>query len=606
MKALIVGGGKGCSALLDLAQSTFLQELRLEVLGVVDVNYEAPGMVYARRLGIPTFTKLEEAIFNPELELVIELTGNDEFLRELYKIIPPGIKLIDHTFAHIFWDLVNAKDFQKRQLEELQNLEKKIEKESIFLQCLFDSHPDLAIVVDLNNVIIKANAKFYEYTNFSPDEVIGKKCKEVLKKVNLCFDEDNFTCDFQKIIETKKSITIYKSLDQPKETHWEITRSPILNKNGEVEAILGIWHRVTDEVILQREIEISERKFKSFIDSADDWISIKDIEGKYIIVNEKTAKAFKMKPEDFVGKKPEDILSQKVANIIKMHDNEVIQSRSAKKFTEVIQIDGVDHHFQTVRFPLFDHLGNITAICTIDRDITNEIRLKDKLVQSEKLAALGKLAAGVAHEINNPLTGILAYAEDILDELPEDSLLKEDIRVIIRETLRCRDIVRNLLDFAKQDIPKLEVLNINNIVEGVLQLVHRLPQFKDIYFDVRLIPSNVNIQGDMKQIQQVLLNLMLNAADAMKYKGKITISTGFEKGKEKAIISISDTGPGIPENLMDKIFEPFFSTKGTSGLGLAVSWGIIERHNGTIEVDTTEEGGATFRILLPIYKSSQK
>ncbi len=185
--------------------------------------------------------------------------------------------------------------------------------------------------------------------------------------------------------------------------------------------------------------------------------------------------------------------------------------------------------------------------------------------------------------------------------MDKDNPLQEDIAIIIRETLRCRDIVRNLLDFAKQSTPKFEIVNPNSIIKQSLDLISRLPQFKDIEIEVLLDEKVPQIKADAKQIQQVILNFLINAADAMKYKGKITISTEYYRQQKKCIISVEDTGPGIPENLMDKIFEPFFSTKSTSGLGLAVSWGIIERHHGTIEVDTAPSGGAIFRILLPAY-----
>jgi signal transduction histidine kinase len=113
------------------------------------------------------------------------------------------------------------------------------------------------------------------------------------------------------------------------------------------------------------------------------------------------------------------------------------------------------------------------------------------------------------------------------------------------------------------------------------------------------------IKADAKQIQQVILNFLINAADAMKYKGKITVSSEYYRQQKKCIISVEDTGPGIPDNLMDKIFEPFCSTKSTSGLGLAVSWGIVERHHGTIEVDTAPSGGAIFKIVLPAFFESE-
>ena len=224
--------------------------------------------------------------------------------------------------------------------------------------------------------------------------------------------------------------------------------------------------------------------------------------------------------------------------------------------------------------------------------------------QAGKLAAIGKLAAGVAHEINNPLTGVLAYAEDLLDEITDNEQHRADLKVIIRETLRCRDIVRNLLDFARQENPHLEKLHLNDIAKQTLALVERLPQFKDISI-VRNLRENIPpILGDPHQLQQVILNFMLNASEAMNGKGQISISTKYDRRRGMCLVSVEDNGPGIPENLKNKIFEPFFSTKGTNGLGLAVSWGIIERHRGLVRVDSSKNGGAVFKILLPEYNEN--
>ena len=148
----------------------------------------------------------------------------------------------------------------------------------------------------------------------------------------------------------------------------------------------------------------------------------------------------------------------------------------------------------------------------------------------------------------------------------------------------------------------MQITNTNAVVNDILNLVKKLPQFKDINIIFNSAENMADIQSDPQQLQQVILNLMLNAADAMNFKGKLILKTECDFHQEICIISVEDTGPGIPENLLDKIFEPFFSTKGTNGLGLAVSWGIIERHRGSIEVDTGKNGGAIFRIILPIYK----
>jgi signal transduction histidine kinase len=130
-------------------------------------------------------------------------------------------------------------------------------------------------------------------------------------------------------------------------------------------------------------------------------------------------------------------------------------------------------------------------------------------------------------------------------------------------------------------------------------MVERLPEFRDVHINVEIEENIPPIKSDPHQLQQVLLNLIINACDAMKRKGMITINTEYFRNSSQVIISVEDTGPGIPENLVDKLFEPFFSTKGTNGLGLAVSWGIVERHGGTIEVDMAETGGAIFRVVLP-------
>ncbi|MCX7736797.1 MAG: PAS domain-containing protein [Candidatus Kapabacteria bacterium] len=599
MKTIIIGGGKGCKSILDLTKGAFLKELKLEILAVVDINDNAPGMIYARELGIKTIVDLNEALSIPDLELIIELTGNDKFLQELYRNLKPGIKIIDHTFAHIFWDLVNAQEEIINQINELNKLQKTLKKEQHFLQNIFDSDYDLNVVIDLNKNIIRSNKQFLDFVDKDESEIIGTNYIDLLKNLDFDIDISETEKNINLVIENRKPITTIRFLRKPVESHWEIARIPIIDENENIYSILIKWHRITEKVMLMRQIEQQEIRFKSFINTAQDWISIKDKEGKYVIVNPVTASAFGLKTEDFIGKKPEEILPEKIASLVKKHDEEVIKLRQHKQYDEKMIIQGQERHFKMTRFPLIDQNNEIIGTCTIGRDITNEVLLQEQLIQNEKLAALGKLAAGVAHEINNPLTGILAYAEDLLDSVPDSKDLKEDIKVIIRETLRCRDIVRNLLDFARQDKPVFQIIDPNQIINQTLSLITRLPQFRDIKITTLLYDKIPKIESDPKQLQQVLLNLMINAADAMKNKGNLTISTDYFKNKKMCCISVEDDGPGVPENLIDKIFEPFFSTKNTNGLGLAVSWGIIERHHGTIEVDTADSGGAIFRILLP-------
>jgi two-component system NtrC family sensor kinase len=248
-----------------------------------------------------------------------------------------------------------------------------------------------------------------------------------------------------------------------------------------------------------------------------------------------------------------------------------------------------------------DELG---TLCEAFNRMTSRLKeTKLLLLRSEKLSSLGKLAAGVAHEINNPLMGILSFAEDLQDELPENDPRREDCDVIIREALRCRGIVRRLLDFARPEAPSFERVALNRVARQALALVSRQADFRNVRVDVLLEPELPPVGADANQLQQVVLNLIVNARDAVGTRGRISISTHSLTGGDRVELVVDDTGNGVPEELREKIFEPFFSTKkdrGT-GIGLGVSRSIAEAHGGHLLVADAPSGGARFRLILPIY-----
>jgi len=233
-----------------------------------------------------------------------------------------------------------------------------------------------------------------------------------------------------------------------------------------------------------------------------------------------------------------------------------------------------------------------------------------QVYQSQKLAAVGQLAAGVAHEINNPLTGVLSYGSFLLKRAEDKPEFKEDLEVIVRETKRCREIVKGLLDFARQSPPEKHACDITEIVERAVRIVHTQLAAHGVKLEKSLPTDLPKIHADANQLQQVIVNLLLNANDAIGERGgKIALTTNVvscgdaSQSRAKQVeISVSDTGCGIPAADLQRIFDPFFSTKGPkgTGLGLAVAWGIIEKHNGHIEVESDVGKGTTFRVLLPI------
>jgi two-component system NtrC family sensor kinase len=228
---------------------------------------------------------------------------------------------------------------------------------------------------------------------------------------------------------------------------------------------------------------------------------------------------------------------------------------------------------------------------------------QDQLIQSEKLASMGQLAAGVAHEINNPLGTVLLYADLLLRELPSGDPRGQDFRLILDEARRCKNIVQALLNFARQNKVMAQVTNVNRLAREAIDEARNLPLYKQVRFVVELDPELPQIQADPAQIRQVLVNVLNNAAEAMPEGGTIAVSTrAVNAGGDGLEITIRDTGCGIPEENIPRLFTPFFTTKpigkGT-GLGLAITYGIIKSHRGSIDVLSRVGAGTTFVIRLP-------
>ena len=234
---------------------------------------------------------------------------------------------------------------------------------------------------------------------------------------------------------------------------------------------------------------------------------------------------------------------------------------------------------------------------------THELnKVQAQLVRSEKLASLGELVAGIAHEINNPLTGILVFTSLISNDSKLHPALKNDLATILRETERCATIVRGLLDFARESIPQKNWSSLNSIMDAALTLVRHQSLFLNIDISKDYHPAIPEVMVDHNQVEQVFVNMLLNAGQAMHDGGKLTIASGVTKDGGYAFVTISDTGCGIPEEIVSRIFDPFFTTKENkgTGLGLSVSYGIINNHGGSIEVQSTVGYGTTFTIRLPI------
>ncbi|OGA08004.1 MAG: hypothetical protein A3G26_10330 [Betaproteobacteria bacterium RIFCSPLOWO2_12_FULL_65_110] len=251
---------------------------------------------------------------------------------------------------------------------------------------------------------------------------------------------------------------------------------------------------------------------------------------------------------------------------------------------------------------------------------TKELRAAQaEAVRGEKLASVGLLAAGIAHELNNPLTGILTFSHLIRQKMPDGSPDAEDLDLVIRETKRCAAIIRRLLDFAREKTPEKKFADLNQIIEDTARIVERPAHLRDIEITMDLDPNLPPVWIDADLIKQVVMNMLVNAQHAIEEKGSITVRTrrcpeprSPEPGAEPVPMvefSIVDTGCGIPAKHLQRIFDPFFSSKEVgkgTGLGLSVSHGIVRSHGGAIEVESRVGEGSTFRVSLPIKSLSEE
>jgi two-component system NtrC family sensor kinase len=237
---------------------------------------------------------------------------------------------------------------------------------------------------------------------------------------------------------------------------------------------------------------------------------------------------------------------------------------------------------------------------------TRDEKLKEfatkRIMESERLAVIGKLAADVAHELNNPLQGIVTYSNLMLEKLPGEDACVPSIEKIVKQATRCTTIVRGLLDFARQRKPNKRHSDINAVVSDCLSLVEHRAVFHNIEVVRKLAGALPQVIVDPSQMEQVFVNLIMNAAEAMAGAGRLTVSTGLDPTGGLVEVNFADTGHGISEENLERIFDPFFTTKEVghgTGLGLAISYGIVKEHEGSISVVSKVGKGSTFTVRLP-------
>ncbi|MDA8083989.1 MAG: ATP-binding protein [Nitrospiraceae bacterium] len=346
----------------------------------------------------------------------------------------------------------------------------------------------------------------------------------------------------------------------------------------------------------------SQRQWQATIDAITDYIFVTDRARRVIRANKSFSARFQRHPKDVVGLRVDELFGLEIPHTNCLLDR-AFESRQSVVDETVV---GADTYMISI-FPV--ELGNDGAYVCVMKDITEMKAMRDQLYNTYKLASIGQLVSGVAHEINNPLTGILGFSELLTLRVKDEMVLKE-VEKIHRAAERCKVIVESLLCFSRQQKPHRSLEYINDIIDKTIDLRTYWHKSKDLDL-VKEYGEIPMIFIDAQQIQHAILNILMNAEQAVLAagrKGRITISTVYDREAKKIIITIADNGAGIPDHIRGRIFDPFFTTKPVgegSGLGLSMTYGIITEHGGTISVGSSTEEGTAFIVELPVVKPSE-
>ncbi len=414
-------------------------------------------------------------------------------------------------------------------------------------------------------------------------------------------------------------------------------------QQGEIELLTAIGNQIgvaiDDARLYQKqrkaadELRISEQRYRELFESAHDAIWVHDLDGNILTANSATETLGGYSLKELIGMNVRIFLPEESLNLAGRIKRSLLLGETVEQPYEqhLIRRDGTIAILQLAT-SLIKEDDKTVGFQHIARDVTREKEMQNKLsvayhdlseslqrlkesqeqlIQAEKLTSLGQLAASIAHEVNNPLAGVLVYTQLLAKKIKGDSIPKEVAQEYLSkmefELIRSTKLIRNLLDFARQSPPAFRQVNLNDVVNRAFELVAHAAELQHVRVIKELDSSLPDLTADFDQLQQVCTNLILNAVQAMPEGGKLILRTSVKHDQLK--IEVQDTGSGISPENMGKLFTPFFTTKRQVkgvGLGLAVAYGIVQRHKGKIEVQSKEGEGTTFTIYLPIHLEELK
>jgi two-component system sensor kinase FixL len=490
----------------------------------------------------------------------------------------------------------------KAQLKEKDAEIKRLEVSNLFLVTLFDGISEEIMVLDRDFNILEVNQAFLEKYGLKKSDVLGKKCYAVKEDSGEPCDLEDRSCPLLRCRQTGERIELTHFHGDTSEEVKEhiLIMYPLKTGEDKEEFFLEIARDVTEYRGLIRRLQTSEKRFRAILDTATDAVLSIDENHAIVLFNNAAEKIFGYSRNEVLGHNLGMLIppsygdhQRYVQNFLEHRESDIIgrtiSLTALRKNGEEFPID--------LSLSFFEMKGNVTFTAII-RDKTEHHQMESKLLQSERLAAVGQAVAHVAHEIKNPLMIIGGFSNQIRAALPDENDVQK-IDMVLQEVERLERLVTDLGDFTKEYKLVRRPSDINSVLKDVLKIMSEIYYPEKYRFIERLHPDVSEINCDPDKLKQVFLNIISNGCEAMIDGGTITIST--ERKDSGLEIRITDEGVGIPEEDLNHIFEPFYTTRERgSGLGLSISYKIIEAHKGDISAESSPGQGATFVIRLPL------
>jgi two-component system, NtrC family, sensor kinase len=489
-----------------------------------------------------------------------------------------------------------------------------MKNQTIWKNRLFDCLSLPSLILKPNRTVVDVNAKFMEKFKSTKKDIVGKTCHDFFyNSLEPCPLK---TCPITQVLEDRQghSVLEYVTTGAGTEKWDNRVFSPILDEAGEVLYVMECIHDVTELKMLERELSGAKDFTKKLIQSSTTAIIAADDRGRIMTMNPAAEELTGYSLAEAQAKiTVKDLYPPGYAReIMKILRDERMGGKGKLHLSRVSMVDAQGEEIP-VEFTaaIIYEGGKETATVGLFNDLREKLKheqalqeMQRRISRAEKMASLGQLAAGVAHEINNPLTGIIFYADLLLDSLEQEDPRRHSLSCICEDARRCGKIIKNLLTYSRQETSSKEILHVNTLLEHSLDLIRDPKVFTGLHIKKELSGDMILIKGDRDQLSQVIVNLVLNAVDAMDHEGTMTLRTYRDKPAQKAYIEVADTGRGIPEKDLPLVFDPFFTTKATgkgTGLGLSTAYGIIKENQGRIWVKETSPKGTTFAVELPLY-----